>query len=43
MSGYLVDVKAPDDFVWATSRSREDSGDGACEILLVTDIKIKPL
>lgn len=39
--GYLVDVKAPDDFIWATSRSREDSGDGACEIIYVKNVKIR--
>lgn len=39
--GYLVDVKAPDDFIWATSRSRDDSGDGACEIIYVKDVKIR--
>ncbi len=39
--GYLVDVKAPDDFIWMTSRSRDDSGDGACEIIYVKDIKIR--
>ncbi len=41
LSGYLVDVKAPDDFIWATSRSRDDSGDGACEIIYVKAVKIR--
>lgn len=39
--GYLVDVKAPDDFIWTTSRSRDDSGDGACEIIYVKEVKIR--
>jgi hypothetical protein len=39
--GYLVDVKAPDDFIWMTSRSRDDSGDGACEIIYVKGVKIR--
>lgn len=41
LSGYLVDVKAADGFVWATSRSRDDSGDGACEIIFVKAIEIR--
>jgi len=39
--GYLVDVKAPDDFIWTTSRSRDDSGDGACEIIYVKKLRVR--
>ena len=40
MSGFLVDVKAEDGFIWATSRVRNDSGDGACEIFLVKQVGV---
>jgi hypothetical protein len=33
--GYLVDVRGPHGFVWNTSMTREDTGDGACEIFWV--------
>lgn len=39
--GYLVDIKDADGFIWATSRVRDDSGDGACEILLVERLRIQ--
>jgi hypothetical protein len=32
-SGYLVDVRGPRGFAWNTSLRRDDTGDGACEIL----------
>lgn len=35
LSGYLVDVKSSDGFIWSSSRVRNDTGDGACEIMLV--------
>jgi hypothetical protein len=34
-SGYLVDVRGPGGFVWNTSLSRTDAGDGACELFWV--------
>ena len=43
MSGYLVDVhgtKGAQNVSWITSMSREDTGDGACEIFLVKSIKV---
>lgn len=40
MEGYLTDVKDPDGFIWATSRVRNDHGDGACEILLLKHISL---
>lgn len=39
--GYLVDIKDADGFIWATSRVRDDSGDGACEIVLVERLRIQ--
>ncbi len=38
--GYLTDIKDEDEFIWATSRSRKDSGDGACEIVLVKQLSV---
>lgn len=38
LEGYLVDVKSEDGFIWSTSRVRDDSGDGACEIMLVKHV-----
>ena len=38
MRGYLVNVSGPDGFHWNTSLSREDSGNGACEIFYVQEI-----
>lgn len=39
LKGQLVDVKDKDGNLWVTSRSREDVGDGACEILLVKHLQ----
>lgn len=36
MSGYLVNVDRDDGWRWRTSLRRDDSGAGACEIVLVT-------
>lgn len=44
LEGYLVDIygEKPDGawFEWRTSTSREDSGDGACEVFYVTKAEI---
>jgi hypothetical protein len=40
ISGFLTDVKDESEFIWVTSRSREDSGDGACEIVLIEKIEV---
>lgn len=43
IKGYLVDIHAekPDGsyFNWGSSTSRDDTGDGACELIYVTDIE----
>lgn len=43
MKGYLVTVTAKNDkgesFYWNSSTSRTDTGDGACEVIYVTDIE----
>jgi hypothetical protein len=35
LSGYLVDVRGPGGFYWNTSLRRDDSGDGACELMWI--------
>ena len=46
MKGYLVSIYATDSkgatFTWSSSTSREDTGDGACEVFYVTDIEWVP-
>ncbi len=34
-SGYLVDASGPNGFTWKTSLSRDDTGDGSCELFYV--------
>jgi len=41
LNGYLVDVDAESGWKWRTSLSREDTGNGACEIVYVEDILIE--
>jgi len=40
--GYLVDVDRDDGFYWRTSRTRNDSGNGSCEIFYVEQIFLEP-
>ena len=40
--GYLVDVEHESGFRWTTSLSREDSGQGACEIFYVEQLSLEP-
>lgn len=35
IDGWLVQADAPDGWTWRSSLSREDSGDGACEVIYV--------
>ena len=39
LEGFLVDVKRDDGWHWNTSLTREDTGAGACEIVLVETIR----
>lgn len=38
LKGYLVEVSRPDGFYWRSSLTREDTGNGSCEIFWVEDI-----
>lgn len=40
LEGYLVEAKADDGWRWKSSLTRNDTGNGACEILLVKSLKI---
>ena len=42
LRGYLVDADHESGFRWRTSLSREDTGDGACELFYVERIMIEP-
>ncbi|MBU1096534.1 MAG: hypothetical protein KKB34_08650 [Bacteroidetes bacterium] len=39
-SGYLVEVRGPENFNWKSSLTRSDTGNGACEIVWVENIVI---
>ncbi len=39
MRGSLVNVAGPNDFQWNTSVSRDDTGNGACEVFYVESIR----
>ncbi len=41
LDGYLVEVRSIDGFRWSSSLTRGDTGNGACEIVLVKNIYIK--
>lgn len=40
LRGHLVDIFAPDGYRWKTSRTRNDQGAGACEIVLVSEAHV---
>jgi hypothetical protein len=40
--GHLVEVTKADGFVWRSSLSRDDTGNGSCEIFWVEDIRVVP-
>jgi hypothetical protein len=41
LNGYLVDVDADSGWHWRTSLSRDDSGNGACEIVYLESVIIE--
>lgn len=38
--GYLVEVTAPDGWHWRSSLTRNDTGDGACEVVWVEELQV---
>ena len=41
LRGYLVEAKAPDGWHWRSSLTRNDTGNGACEVVLVKSISVR--
>jgi len=39
LEGFLVDASRPDGWQWHSSLSREDTGDGACELIYVEQLE----
>jgi len=39
LQGFLVDASRGDGWRWRTSMSRDDTGDGACELVYVESIE----
>lgn len=42
LTGWLVDIETPEGYRWSTSLRRDDSGDGACEIVYVCEVAALP-
>jgi hypothetical protein len=40
VSGWLVDIRGPGGFTWNTSLRRDDTGNGACEIVYVESLAV---
>ena len=40
LKGYLVDVRGEGGFRWTSSLTREDTGNGACELIWVEDLEV---
>lgn len=43
LRGSLVQVTAKDGFLWRSSLTRTDTGDGSCEVFWVTDVEVETL
>lgn len=43
ISGSLVNVTAPDGWRWTSSKTRNDTGRGACELIWVEHVRVVPL
>jgi hypothetical protein len=41
LRGYLIDANRDDGFSWHTSLTREDTGDGACELMWVEAVELR--
>ena len=39
--GQLVEAHAPDGWTWASSTTRDDTGDGACELVWVEEMQVR--
>jgi hypothetical protein len=41
LTGYLVEVRGSDGFRWRSSLTREDTGNGACELVWVEKLDVR--
>jgi hypothetical protein len=41
VTGWLVDIRGPGGFTWNTSLRRDDTGNGACEIVYVESLDVR--
>jgi hypothetical protein len=41
LSGYLVEARGADGWIWRSSLTRDDTGAGACELVWVTELDIR--
>jgi hypothetical protein len=41
VQGWLVDIRGSDGFAWSTSLRRDDTGNGACEIMFVESLEVQ--
>jgi len=41
LRGYLVRVQSPDGWRWNSSMTRRDTGNGACEVVWVSDVTVR--
>ena len=42
LKGHLVEVSKADGFIWRSSLTRDDTGNGSCEIFWVEDVEVRP-
>jgi len=40
LRGYLVEVRGEGGFVWRSSLTRDDTGNGACELIWVEEVEV---
>lgn len=41
MQGFLVNVRGPNGYTWNSSLTRDDTGDGACELFYVESVEMR--
>ncbi len=42
LDGYLVEIRGSDGWRWRSSLSRQDSGAGSCEVMVVKKVELRP-
>jgi hypothetical protein len=41
LSGYLIEIRGADGYIWRSSLTRDDTGNGACELIWVERIELR--